>query len=302
MKPFFSMLFAALVLAGCNAPDSIDLVQGEASASLTATGGCTTLLATTTGDWVLNEAHAFVGESVSDIPQTKNGTFKNGKFPYKAEDLNTTYYAFTIPVTDIVGSVDELCDNTLVVAAHAVVSRDLGGDAGVQEETAWGDGTQMRDDRNWASYFTVKFHCDPETDGGPVASACETAFAVGDSTFIELGLTNSRWGWQLGPLDPGSYETEIYAGAGQNDLSKGTHVGTLFVDYDGTVVTVSYELFPEFELDETHLYLDVVSSNTIAPGQYGYQAGASGQDEQYVVSGFNGESVYIIAHAVVCEE
>lgn len=325
-KLFFITAFAAVFFIGCNPSGSIDLAETQTSLGLSSEGGgCTPLMAgqheeagevcltldgdnllltyTTTGDWVLNEVHAFVGESSSDIPQTKNGTFKNGRFPYKASDLDTTSFTFTIPLSDFVSSPEELCDKTLVVAAHAVVSRELGGDAGVQAETAWGDGTQMRDDRNWAMYFTVKFYCDPETDGGPSAGACETAFAVGETTFIELGLTDSRWGWQLGPYAPGSFEAPIYAAAGQNDLSKGTHVGTLFVDYDGSTVTVSYELFPEFELAETHLYLDVTTADTIAPGQYGNQHDLSGeQSDQFVLGGFNGEPIYVIAHAVVCED
>ena len=321
---FYSLMIVALAFMSCRG-SSFDLAQGQINLSLEYGGGCTDLMAgqnevagevclelegenlvlnyTTTGDWTLEEVHAFVGESSDDIPQTKKGTFKNGNFPYKAEDLSTTSYTFVIPVTDIVGSVEDLCDNTLVVAAHAVVSRELDGDAGVQEETAWGSGTEQNDDRNWAMYFTVSFSCEPETDGGPVVGTCETAFAVGETTFIELELTDSRWGWQLGPYAPGSYEAPIYAAAGQNDLSKGTHVGTLFVNYDGTTVTVSYDLFPGFKFDETHLYLDVVVADTIAPGQYGNQHDLSGeQSDQYVIGGFNGEPVYIVAHAVVCEE
>jgi hypothetical protein len=93
-------------------------------------------------------------------------------------------------------------------------------------------------------------------------------------------VNNRFWGWTNGPLPEGSYEWDIYAGAGQNDLSKGTVVGTLYVDYEDGCVTVTYELDEGYYLGETHLWVgnDVLpevkrgktSVYTNAPGQFPY--------------------------------
>lgn len=51
----------------------------------------------TTGGWLLNEVHLFVGESLDDMPQTNNGNPIPGQFPYTAEDLDTDSFEFKIP-------------------------------------------------------------------------------------------------------------------------------------------------------------------------------------------------------------
>jgi predicted ribosomally synthesized peptide with SipW-like signal peptide len=61
----------------------------------------------------------------------------------------------------------------------------------------------------------------------------ETAWAFGSNkysdSFIDLGISN-KWGWvvyyKVGSSDFTAY---LYAGAGQNDLSKGTVVGTVTI-------------------------------------------------------------------------
>jgi len=145
----------------------------------------------------------------------------------------------------------------------------------------------------------VTFLCeDPER---PSDGECETAFAFGGTTFVDLGLTNKRWGWQLGPFTPGSYTSPIYAGAGQNDITKGTEVGTLTVDYDGATVVVTYTMHPGYTLDETHLYVGTSDIGTIAPGQYGHTHDLTdASSDSFSVGGFNGEPIYVVAHGVSC--
>jgi hypothetical protein len=110
-----------------------------------------------------------------------------------------------------------------------------------------------------------------------VPAQTETAFAFGgDYATCFLDIDNdgdgegdfSRWGWTNGPLPAGSYEFDIYAAAGQCDLSP-------------------------YSLAETHVYVgnDILPQDnkggyTVAPGQY------------QMVTGLSGD-IYVVAHASV---
>ncbi len=143
-------------------------------------------------------------------------------------------------------------------------------------------------------------------DYTPSEVVCETAFAFGGTTatcFLEIeGLESNRWGWTNGPLVEGSYTFDLYAAAGQCDLSKGTLVGGVTVVYTGGTATVTYSVNAGFTLNEVHLYVGSGilpmkdGEYTVAPGQYPYSGDGS---EPFVLSGLSGE-IYVIAHAVVC--
>lgn len=120
-----------------------------------------------------------------------------------------------------------------------------------------------------------------------------------------------RWGWTNGPLNAGSCTFDIYAGAGQCDVKKGTFVGTLSVEYDGSTVTVSFDADPagSWNWEETHLYIgndplpvDVNGDTTVAPGQYTvFHNGADPTNDNYSISGISG-SICVVAHAVSCTD
>ncbi|MEJ2051097.1 MAG: DNRLRE domain-containing protein [Calditrichota bacterium] len=142
-----------------------------------------------------------------------------------------------------------------------------------------------------------------------VMEGCETAYAYEDEyahCFSEYDFNN--WGWTNGPLGTGTYTFDIYAGAGQCDLSKGTQVGVLTVEYDGSTVTATYDLNSGNVLNEVHLYIgsDPIPTSkqgkeTVAPGQYPYSDSDLNGASSYTFTedGFSGP-IYIIAHAVVC--
>ncbi|WP_190808478.1 hypothetical protein [Flagellimonas sp. S3867] len=132
----------------------------------------------------------------------------------------------------------------------------------------------------------------------PALASCETAFARetnGDNCFIDNGF--KRWGWTIGPISDGHNESyEIYAGAGKCDISKGTFVGTVDVSYIGGEVEVAYNFLDGVVVNETHTYAgntmfptNKKGKTTVAPGQYSIQEDL-------------GDEIYVIAHAVVCEE
>ena len=155
----------------------------------------------------------------------------------------------------------------------------------------------------------------------PESLDCETAFAYGGNYATcfrtidvepPIGKRDfSRWGWTNGPLDGGTYYFEIYAGAGQCDLWRGTLVGELTVDYDDVTgdVTVIYYIDSGWELYEAHVFVgcDILPMKngkyTVAPGQYGntheYMEGVSSDTFMVNVTCTNG--IYVVAHAVVCE-
>jgi hypothetical protein len=152
--------------------------------------------------------------------------------------------------------------------------------------------------------ITIDFVCYP--------IKCETAYAYNEDysqCFIDLGYNS--WGWTNGPLAPGTYEFDIYAGAAKCDLSKGELIGTLNVIYDGSTVSVFYDITgSDYAMTGTHVYVGTAqippNDKPGAPGLYPYQ-----HDLNYVttdsyppplINGFSGEDIYIIAHAVACPQ
>lgn len=254
---------------------------------------------TTTDGWQLTQAHLWVGDDLATMPQTKTGNPQIGRFPYHSGDISgATSYTFSIPLASLSADLD-LCGHTFALAAHAAL-RKPNGSGGYQTETGWGAGSPINDRGSWATYFTYTVVCE-ETPPPPQALVCDTAYALGNKTFIDLGLTRSRWGWQNGPLGPGSYTQPIYAGAAQNDTSKGALVGQLGIVYDGASVTVSYSITGGYVLDVTHLYVGTSNVGTISPGQYGNTHDLdNATSDSFTVGGFHGEPIYVVAHGVTC--
>jgi hypothetical protein len=250
---------------------------------------------TTTNQWYLSEVHLWIGRHIEDMPQTSSGAPIPGQFPYSAEFLDTQSYTFFISLAEL-GVVS--CPDQLLVAAHAsVVKKD--GSVIVQQETAWADGTPFPDTTRWGWFFEFTVPCDDDVGNGQ--RECDTAFAFGDTTFIDLGLTRSRWGWELTNITEGSYSAPLYAGAGRNNINKAEYVGDLYITYQGGTLTVQYVMFPGYGLDETHLYAGYEHVSTIAPGQFGNTrddlGGAS--NDTYTLY-FDGRPLFLVAHGVAC--
>jgi hypothetical protein len=140
---------------------------------------------------------------------------------------------------------------------------------------------------------------------------CETFFAKGDDNeatcFLDDGF--NRWGWTNGPLSTGEYTFDLYAGAGQCDIEKGTLVGSLTINYYELTGTaeIGFEMSEGFVLSETHLYIgnepyltDKKGKPTVAPGQFPYQHELDGAGfDPYTINDLSGE-IYVIGHGVVC--
>ncbi len=249
----------------------------------------------TFGEWYLSEAHLGIGLQSTDVTQPDGSALPPGQLDYNAGDIAYVQsYTFSVPLSDL----PELsCPDQVFVAAHASVNRISSGEV-IQSETAWANGTPFTGSR-WGWYWEFTVTCDPDLPSGQ--RQCETAFAYGDTTFIELGLTKGRWGWEIGPITEGSYSTPLYAGAGRNRINKATYVGDLVYTYLAGVLTVSYEANAGFGFDETHLYANYVEIDTIAPGQFGniHDGLANASDDSYTLN-FDGSDLFMVAHAVAC--
>lgn len=121
------------------------------------------------------------------------------------------------------------------------------------------------------------------------------AFGSGASTFTSLNSSIKRWGWSLQIAAPGSYTYDVYVGAGQNDLSKGTNVGTVTITYTGSTVTATYNLLPGYVVMSEHLY---AGSTALPMVKQGNKTVASVAPGQYTVN-VSGGSIWVIAHGVI---
>lgn len=99
--------------------------------------------------WLMTEANLHVATDLEDIPKTKKGSPKIGKFDYKHEHGSADADQYTYIVALPAGS-------PLYIAAHAVVQTGSGDD--LIEETAWGwcDNPQFGGNfpgGSWATYM-----------------------------------------------------------------------------------------------------------------------------------------------------
>ena len=151
-------------------------------------------------------------------------------------------------------------------------------------------------------------------DEPPPPGDCETAYGFGEDTaicFLDMdppGRDFNNWGWGH-CIGQGTFTWDLIAGAGQ--CTGGTVVGTVTVVYDGTSVSIDYAMNEGFVLEEVHVEVNdqnpwAIGSNgnpTVAPGQYTFgDASLDGADGFSVTLEQSGNPIYVIAHAVTCEE
>jgi hypothetical protein len=267
---------------------------------------------TTKDGWTLTEAHLWADDTLSTMPVNNKGNPVPGQFPYKTGALpeGTTTATLSVPLSVFGLDVSmTTCDPvTAYVAAHAAVKK-VNSDGTVQTETGWGEGPRIISKGNWGTFFTLPLGC--KSDDPPPPVGCETSFVyqAGKATcFIgSPWIDTSRWGWTNGPFDVGTHNFDVYAAAGQCDLTKGTKVGTASVVYgaDGTA-TVSLAALAGFTFDESHLYVGTEplprknGEYTGAPGQYPLIHDlTNASTDSFTVTGLTGP-IYVVFHAVAC--
>jgi hypothetical protein len=283
--------------------------QNNLAGTLTVSNDDTNIYATwtiTAEGVTLNEVHFWAGTDLNLVPVTKDGTPIPGQFPYKAENLNAKSYTLTIPISALgIFNVENVCGVEVFALAHAALSNG---------ETAWSLGTPFAEwtgTSRWGWYSSYVIECEDSED--PEMTA-ETAFAKGGWVFASstkanpeglpsLELNNSRWGWAINITEEGAYTYDLYAGAGLNNVSSGTKVGTVTVSLSSGTVEVSYSLLPGFYMSEAHIYAGDAKPDTIAPGRYGYTGYYSpmavSASAEFQADDADGDGIWVIAHAVV---
>ena len=134
-----------------------------------------------------------------------------------------------------------------------------------------------------------------DDDGG--SEGCETAYMVGDVELNELGYPGNNWGWaeQFMNEGDGEYVYEIYAGAAQNDISRGDQVGNVTLTADGDEYTVVVDYFEGVDVNDFHVYIGDTAPESRAPGAF------DNQDDSmnYSFTDADGEFWFIV-HAEAC--
>lgn len=246
---------------------------GDVCYAVAADNQTLTVTYNTADGWELTEAQLWVGEDQDGYPMAKNGNPKIGNFPYNAGDITgATAHSFSVPLGNVqsffdLDNLDQYCPDgatgTIYALAHASVRLTDGGGTVVQTETGWSDGEPAVKKGSWATRTVIDLSvtCDYTPPPPPPTRGQETALMFGG---IELNngsdgicddSTAERWGWQEGPLAVGTYTQPIYAAAGNNVLTNGTHVGNVGIVVSAGNVTVTPDLFEGFEAEETHIYI-----------------------------------------------
>lgn len=258
-----------------------------------------------TGTWAFASLYLYVG-SPENVPGEINndgtGHFSPWNFP-----IGEWYFSGTQYETFII-SLEELDECFIVVGYSNAENLTTGEEALVYGKS------------NFKSSGYYMDYCLQEC-APPPSIGSETCFAYGDQyayCFRDFKKKNgqynpggsakknySRWGW-TNEIAEGSYNFEVWAGAGQCDLTKGTLVGHLAIEYYSPTATVTYNMIPGYVLTETHLYIGdeaIPKKNnnkpTLAPGQYPYKHGNLGNatTDTYTVNGLSGD-IWVIAHGV----
>eukprot|EP00640_Fibrocapsa_japonica_P001063 CAMPEP_0113945048 /NCGR_PEP_ID=MMETSP1339-20121228/38450_1 /TAXON_ID=94617 /ORGANISM="Fibrocapsa japonica" /LENGTH=501 /DNA_ID=CAMNT_0000950445 /DNA_START=26 /DNA_END=1531 /DNA_ORIENTATION=- /assembly_acc=CAM_ASM_000762 len=138
------------------------------------------------------------------------------------------------------------------------------------------------------------------------SSSCETAMAFGDTTLIQLGITDSRWGWEINIPSTGSGETPVYAGAAGNDITKGYYIGDFkytFTNEANACLTATFTGNGCWTMSESHLWFSSHDVATIAFGQWTAQQEYSSGSEvasYHACLDSPADSAVVAFHAAVC--
>ena len=257
---------------------------------------------------VEDQIKIWVGTDLTMIPGGGETIPPVELFPYQyTVDSTATVLTAVIPLDEIQFLID--CDEQIYVVVYSdLLIED--GYGGTLEVSGWA-GDMAGNGNTWWVYTTYEVQC------CPIFDICETAFGKGGWVFASspranpenlpsLNLTRQNWGWAVNIDGNGDHIYDIWAGAGKNDVSKGTLVGTLIVSTFGDQVDVTYMLDPGYFMYEVHIYAGDFAPTTIAPGQFGhtveFENGASSYSHTFTIEDTDDDGIWIIAHAVVCWE
>lgn len=145
-------------------------------------------------------------------------------------------------------------------------------------------------------------NCDDVEEG-----ACGTAFMFSEDVLIKDVTNSNRWGWIEYYDEDDSITRDIYVGAGQNDLSKGTLIGSVTISRDGDNLNFDFNLLGDYEFSTLHIHVadtaEEATSVAKSPGRYNQNGILDGLGDQSLdILGDLDEDFWIIVHADACDD
>jgi len=216
--------------------------QSIAAGTVVMTTDGTTLFVTVNGTYDLNSIHIYLYEAGQTLPTARPVP---GQAPYKLENIDGNTATLSLPLS---------AATSYVLAVHvsfdAATSTSTSNVAG---QTAYAANNTASYTGRGAWYYLVSFNVvkQPIVVNPEYVTRQETAYAYFGSTSIPFNQdasASNAWGWYT-TYQEGTFP--VYAGAGQNDLNKGTLVG--YITVSGT--TVTFVPFDNVTVLEQHFYI-----------------------------------------------
>lgn len=230
----------------------------------------------------LIQARVEIADNFGQFPANGGGNLPPGQMGEVIKVGGDWFAQITFPLS----SFANFEDNCLLIAPMAIFKENRG-------EHWAGDQTSGNENHPWRYFSYCIQQCEPVIEE-PVR-ICESAYMFSDdnSTLNTFYPKPANWGWYL-EYDvnnaQGSYP--LYAAAGQNDISKGIHVGDVYISLnsDGSVHP-EIVMLGEYELQAQHIFVgdELPVGKRPGPGHYTNTGDGNGDGK-----------VYIVVHAEVC--
>ena len=141
----------------------------------------------------------------------------------------------------------------------------------------------------------------------PEEGQCGTAFMYSEDLRINEVTNSNRWGWIEYYDEDGSITRDIYVGAGQNDLTKGTLIGSVTISRDGDHLNFDFELDGDYEFSSLHIHVadteEEATSVAKSPGRYNQNGILDGLEDQSLdILGDLEDDFWIIVHGDACDK
>ncbi|RAL08826.1 uncharacterized protein BO97DRAFT_445866 [Aspergillus homomorphus CBS 101889] len=269
-------------------------------------------------DFTYNTVHVWIGTSQ---PTDDNPGTAPGQYPYSSDKtpsickITGQTATCTIPLADLPPLIppDTKCGAPYYIVTHASISNPTKSETG----TGGNPGACIKSTcKPWFTYWKFNFACGCTEEPPPQTKWCDAETAFGKEprsiTFdnLQVPQCSNRWGWYS--WTSSSVSGTLWAGAGQNDISKGVDVGQWTATITGTKVTVTYTLTNNppskvWEITQAHVYASCKKPTNCGPGSYTVVAeglsGTSWTSPEISATGCTaGDKVYIIAHAAVRQQ
>lgn len=255
--------------------------------------------------------HLWAGNDISRLPSTHDsvGVYRPtpGQFPEYASASGRKSHTLIVPIDELsIADLNNACALPLSVVTHADVK--LNG----KTFAVWGGDISSGGAQPWL-YGSYNLCC--ASMPPPQLGKCDSAFAKGGWVLTtrqednpdgmpSLVLADDNGGWAIQIMENGVSTYEIWKRVGLNDTRRGELVGDLEVSWDGTIVSVTTQLYRDV-MKELHVYAGDAPPTTAAPGRYGYtqyfNPPVDTHTHKFAIGDMEDDCIWLIVHALSCE-